>query len=246
MWAGRSVNQRLGSAINACGGSEGGTAMLTGHRQRRTLRARRSAVLLVTCVLAAGALVVGAILMTTAAGGAGGHLMHLTGRAGRRAPERAVVTDDFASGSGSQVRSGRSRAVSRAAGLSAASGGCVGGPVCAAAAGPTGGTGALGSSAAQERAFVVLGRVARCYAGKQRAVRCAGPGVAGVPRVGYGAGPGEVFVLAPHGSPGHRSYVVTSVSGTGEVFSIDHDAVGQVVRMCSPAGVAGCSKEGTW
>lgn len=119
--------------------------------------------------------------------------------------------------------------------------GCVRGPMCAAAGGSTGSTGTAGSSGAQAEAVAALGLVARCYAAGKSGNACMGPGVVGVSAGRYGRGAGEVFVLA---SP--TGYQVSSVSGSGETFTIDHDPAGQVVRICTPVGVDGCSKEGSW
>jgi type IV pilus assembly protein PilA len=94
-------------------------------------------------------------------------------------------------------------------------------------------------ASAKSDARNLASQVDACYAGKRDYRRCTSPPNTGL---SMGANAGEVDVTNATAD----TYRVVAHSESGNNFTIEKGANGQVTRRCTTAGKASCSAAGTW
>jgi type IV pilus assembly protein PilA len=94
-------------------------------------------------------------------------------------------------------------------------------------------------ASARSDARNLVSQVDACYSDKQDYSKCTSPPNTGL-RLGGSAGEVEVTNATT------RTYTVVAHSDSGNDFTIEKGANGEVTRTCTTAGKGSCSAAGTW
>ncbi len=97
-------------------------------------------------------------------------------------------------------------------------------------------------SSAKSDARNIVSHVESCFAGKQTYVDCDTAGDLGTTGLSWGAGQGQVSVIAS----AVDGYTIEAVSHSGNKFRVVKAAGGAPTRECDTDGDGGCKADGSW